>query len=129
MHELALCQALIEAVEKIARREHASGVVSLTVTVGALSGVEPSLLARAFEIASASTLAQGARLLLEPTPVRVVCEDCGAQGEATIQRLLCASCGGGRVRVTAGDELHLSRIELERASTVPQCDAVPATGE
>lgn len=120
MHELSVCQGLIKAVERIARDEHARSVSSLTVRIGVLSGVEPLLLARAFEIARAGTVAQGAVLHVESAPLRVACEDCGAQGEASPQRLLCPRCGAWRVRLVAGDELHLSRIEFERDDELAQ---------
>ena len=117
MHELSLCQNLIAAVERIARRENATSVRSLTVSVGALCGVEPTSLAQAFEIARAGTVAHDAQLHLQSAPVRVACETCGAQSEVPVQRLLCSCCGGWRVRLLAGEELLLTRVEIERKAT------------
>ncbi len=113
MHEFALCRALLNAVERIVQREGAVGVCSLTVTVGALSGVEPLLLARAFEIARASTVAKDALLNVIAAPVRIFCQSCGLESEVPTQRLLCTHCTGSRVQILTGDELVLSRVELE----------------
>ena len=60
MHELSVCNALISQVEAIAREHGAGRVESITLQLGALSGVEPPLLERAYPLAAAGTLADGA---------------------------------------------------------------------
>ncbi len=57
-------------------------------------------------------MAEDAELTLEPQPVRVRCEDCGAESEAAPNRLLCGACGGYHTRLTSGDELLLASVEL-----------------
>lgn len=112
MHELALCQALLAEVERVATAHGASGVARIVITVGPLSGTEPALLDRAFSIARAGTPAEAATLEIEAAPVRVQCTNCGAEGEATVSRLSCEACGDWRVRLLGGDELLLKRVEL-----------------
>ena len=116
MHELSICQALMEQVTRVAREQHAQRVVSVTVRIGPLSGVEPSLLASAYPLASAGTLAADSRLILERCALRVRCLECGAESEASSTRLLCACCGAWRVTVVSGEELLLARVELEKDS-------------
>ncbi len=89
-------------------------MTALTVHLGALSGVEPLLLERAFSIARAGTIAESATLTIALLPVRIACETCGAQGDVPAQRLLCVRCGSWQVRVVAGEELELARVELQR---------------
>jgi hydrogenase nickel incorporation protein HypA/HybF len=115
MHELAICQALLEEVARVAREQRAERVAALRVRCGALSGVEPGLLQRAYEVARAGTLAEDATLTIEESPVRVYCPSCASESAATPQRLLCASCGQWRTEVVAGDELLLMSVELVSA--------------
>lgn len=98
----------------IVRQQQARTVTRILVQIGPLSGVEPSLLAQAFPIASAGTPAAGARLVLESLPVRVRCEQCGAESDALPNRLLCGACGDYHTRLLSGDELLLASVELER---------------
>lgn len=114
MHELAVCQALMEQVEDIARRENAARVTAIVLRIGPLSGVEPDLLADAFPIAAAGTTAAGAELKIERPPVRVRCLSCDTESEAAVNRLVCAVCGDYRTRLLSGDELLLASLELER---------------
>ena len=116
MHELAVCQALREQVERIGREQRAQYVESIQLGIGPLSGVEPRLLEQAFYIARAGSIADQATLVIERTPVRVSCKQCGAQTEVLPSRLLCGQCGDWRTTLISGDEMYLQNIELVRES-------------
>jgi hydrogenase nickel incorporation protein HypA/HybF len=113
MHELAICQGLLRQVGQVAAGKGATAVERIVLQVGGLSGVEPPLLARAFEIAREGTLAAGAELDIRVGPVVVRCRECGSTGEVPVNRLLCPHCGDWRVRVTEGEELMLLSLDLE----------------
>ncbi len=113
MHELSVCQALIRQVDEVARRHGARRVKAIHLDIGPLSGVEPELLRRAYDLAAAGSAAQDALLCIEAAPVRVHCEDCGAETAAEINRLLCARCGAWRTRLVSGDEMLLRSVELD----------------
>lgn len=113
MHELSVCQGLLAQVSEIARTHGAQAVSRIVVRIGPLSGVEPELLARAFPLARAGSLAAEAELDIEGAPVRVRCGRCGAETEAAANRLVCAECGDYRTTLTAGDELLLVSVELK----------------
>jgi hydrogenase nickel incorporation protein HypA/HybF len=115
MHELAICQALIEQVQRVARDNAARRIVSITVSVGPLSGVEPQLLEHAYPLAAAGTVAEEARLVVVTVPVRVRCRSCRAESEAASNRLLCGRCNDWQVDVIAGEEMLLQRVEIETA--------------
>lgn len=119
MHELALCQSLLAEVERVAKAHRASGVTRVLVVIGPLSGVEPTLLERAFLVARAGSPAEAATIEIEVPPLRVHCMSCGAERGAVANRLVCGVCGGERVRLLGGDELILKCVELtvEEAAT------------
>ena len=60
MHELSLCEDLMDQVLTIAKEHHAEKVVRIIVQIGPLSGIEPLLLESAFSISRAGTLAEEA---------------------------------------------------------------------
>lgn len=112
MHELSVCLALIEQVDRIARERKARTVSRIVVELGPLSGVEPSLLRHAYPLAAAGTVAEHAELEIKASDIVVKCGQCGAQSAATPNRLLCSDCGDFRTRVVSGDEMILQRVEL-----------------
>ena len=111
MHELAICQAVLRQVEDIAQPQ-AAAVQKVVIRIGPLSGVDADLLARAYPIATAGTVADGSELVVETAEVIVRCRQCGVSSHATASRLLCAACGDWRTKLIAGDELLLLRVEL-----------------
>ncbi|HEY2774975.1 MAG TPA: hydrogenase maturation nickel metallochaperone HypA [Candidatus Binatia bacterium] len=111
MHEYSLVQALLDLVEKQARAHHASAVHRVTVRIGDAGGVEPSLLATAFEMSRPGTLCECAELELKTEETRWVCDCCGGRIE-TGRRLACPLCGWP-ARMAGGDALVLERVELE----------------
>ena len=112
MHEMSICQALMDQVERIAKEQGASRVDSIVLSVGPLSGVEPVLLSRAYEVARFQTVAENAPLEIETGAIVVECRSCGASGEAQVNRLVCPSCGNWQVNLVKGDELLLLRLEV-----------------
>ena len=114
MHELALCQAMMSQVETIAREHRASRVTSITLGIGPLAGVEAQLLQHAYPIASAGTVAEGAALVIEATPVRVRCKRCDAESDALVNRLVCGHCGDWHTDLVSGDEMLLVSVELDK---------------
>jgi hydrogenase nickel incorporation protein HypA/HybF len=118
MHELSVCLALIEQVQRIAAERSAARVSRIVLQVGPLSGVEADLLRNAYPLAAAGTAAEDADLVIEAAAIVVSCGECGAESAASANRLLCASCGGYRTRVVSGDEMILKSLELEKAPGV-----------
>jgi len=112
MHELSVCQALIGQVVNVAREHQATAVKTVNVRIGPLSGVEPDLLAQAFPLAAAGTVAEAAQLMIESLPIRVHCDKCGAETAAAANRLVCGACGDWHTRLVSGDEMLLASVEL-----------------
>jgi hydrogenase nickel incorporation protein HypA/HybF len=112
MHELAVCQALVQQLEDVSAANGGGRVELARLRIGPLSGIEAALLSQAFPIAAAGTIAEGAELVITPAPIVVQCNDCGASGEALPNRMLCPGCGGYRVRTLSGTEMLLESVEL-----------------
>lgn len=111
MHEYSIVQALLSRVEAEARSRNASVVHRLSVRIGELSGVEPELLASAYEFFRERTLCDGAEMVIERVPARWICPACGevlTRGAV----LTCPVCGAPG-RLEQGDEIVLECIEME----------------
>ena len=113
MHELSICQQLINQVEAIAYEHRAWRVNAIHLQIGPLAGIEIPLLKQAFTVACANTLAESATLETKPAPIRVRCRTCGAESEALANRLLCGACGDWHTDLLSGDELLLVSLELD----------------
>lgn len=102
-------------VETIARDNHAIRVTAITLGMGPLSGVEEQLLKNAYPVATAGTIAAGAELFIQVTPLRIRCTECGRESDAKPNRLVCSYCENWRTELISGDELLLMRVELDKS--------------
>lgn len=109
MHEYSIVSALIERVEQEAVARGAKRVVRVYVRLGELAGVEADLLATAYDTFRERTIREGAPMELDLVPAAWACRRCGC---AVSGALRCAKCDAPAALV-AGDEILLSRIELE----------------
>ena len=112
MHELSLCDDLLSQVVAIVAQHKAQSVESITVQIGALAGVEPILLESAFALIKAGTVAEQAHLIMQTSPVTVLCRTCGTQSEVAANRLLCKACQSHETTLLSGDELILTSVAL-----------------
>lgn len=118
MHEFSIVQALLDSCEQHARSVGASGISRVSIRIGALSGVEPALLATAFDTFKLDGRCANATLDMEIEPLRIDCNECGYQGEADGHRVLCPECQSPFTRVTGGEDMLLLQLELtDTAST------------
>ncbi|MGB5397146.1 MAG: hydrogenase maturation nickel metallochaperone HypA [Gammaproteobacteria bacterium] len=127
MHELAICQALMQQVDTIARERHAHKVLSITLGIGPLAGVEAELLRHAFPIASADSVAAGAQLIIEASPIIVHCDQCQRDSEASSNKLVCRHCNNWQTTLVSGDELMLNSLELETDEQTQQTNSKGTT--
>ncbi len=110
MHEYSLDSALCERVLQEARARDAVAVHRLGVRIGALSGVEPELLASAFTLCREGLL-EHATLDIRRAAAAWECPKCGA-AIAEGAELRCDSCGVPAT-LSSGDEILLEQIEME----------------
>lgn len=112
MHELGLCEAIVEA---IAARAGSREVAKVRVQVGRLHHVHPEAFEQSFALAAAGTVAQGARAELVVLPVTGSCQACAAPFEADELPLACPACGAVSIDVSGGSELLLESIQYRPA--------------
>lgn len=113
MHELGLCTAIVDAVEKRAGDRE---VAHVRVQVGRLHHVHPEAFEQSFAVAAMGGVAGDASAELVLLPVRSRCGTCGATAEGDEIPLACAACGGVDVELIGGDELLLESIEYRAAA-------------
>jgi hydrogenase nickel incorporation protein HypA/HybF len=109
MHELGLCEAIVDAIE---RRAGDRAVSRVRVRVGGLLHVHPEAFEHSFAIAAAGSVAEDASAELIVLPVRGRCRGCAEEFEAGDDWIpVCPRCDGVDVEVASGDELILESIE------------------
>jgi hydrogenase nickel incorporation protein HypA/HybF len=112
MHEMALCERIVQIVEQQARTHGCARVCAVRVEVGALSSVDAAALRFSFDAVTRATLVEGARLDVIEVPARAWCLDCNATVDVARRYDPCPRCGAQFLQLVAGDELRVKDIEV-----------------
>ena len=118
MHEAGIALNLIEAVQRRLESDPGARVAAIHVRVGELAGVSTDALDFAFECLAAETSLAGARLVFDPVPLTVVCDDCKRTSPVEDLVFRCGVCGSERTRVASGRELEVRTLELVEENEV-----------
>jgi len=113
MHEVAIAEALVEQVLRVAGENRLRRVAAINLRIGKLQAVVPEALLFALEVILEDTVAAGAAVNIEEVPCRVRCSSCGGEFETDEWSLFCPRCENGAVEVTAGRELIFDSLEGE----------------
>lgn len=107
MHELGMCASIVEAVEARAGERQVSEV---RVRIGTLHRVSPDAFRQSFAIATAGTVAEGARAEMVILPVVSQCLQCGGTSSTDEEMTYCGACGSEELQTVSGDELVLESL-------------------
>lgn len=113
MHEMSIAQSLIEIIQEEMVKHGAQHLRSVRLQVGEMSAVVPESLSFSFEVITAGTPLEGAKLVIEPVPLEGRCRDCGRSFKIKDYVFLCPECNGSRIDTVAGQELSLVDMEVE----------------
>lgn len=113
MHEVGITQSIIEIAEQHARAQGANKINSVTVEIGALSGVIPESVEFCFEACARGTLLEGSRLIIQRIPGLGRCGECGAETPLEQQTYACDACGGFGLETLQGSELRVTELEVD----------------
>lgn len=112
MHELALCGAIADIVD---RRAGDRPVGAVHVRIGQLRQVIPDTLQFCWEMVVCGTTLDGARLEIEEVPAVLHCRTCAADTAMDREVMFaCRRCGGVDVAVASGEEFLVTALELAR---------------
>jgi hydrogenase nickel incorporation protein HypA/HybF len=112
MHEMSLCEGLLQVLEDQAKTQEYSRVKAVWLEIGALAGVEIAAMAFSFDVVCRGTLAEGSRLEIVELPAAAWCMHCADTVEIKRRQQPCPRCGGYQLQVTTGDQMRIRELEV-----------------
>lgn len=113
MHEMSLCEGILQVMEDESRNQGFSQVKNLWLEIGRLSGVEVEALRFSFDAVTRNTIADGAGLNIIDLPGYAWCMQCAETVEVFQRFDECPKCGSYQLQVTGGDEMRIKELEVE----------------
>jgi len=114
MHELAVAQSIVEAVEARAAECNATRVKGVRLKIGEASGIVTDSLTFCFEmLASLDPTLAGAQLLIDTVPHRARCRHCDTEFSVINFVAQCPTCKEWSSEIVSGTELQILEMEIE----------------
>ncbi len=113
MHEMSLCEGVLQVLEENAKEKGFVCVKTVWLEIGALSGVEVEAMRFGFGAVMKGSLADGAKLEIIELPGQAWCLTCDKN--VTVKQLFdaCPDCGGYKLHVTGGNEMRIKELEVK----------------
>lgn len=112
MHEMSICEGIVQIIEEQAALQHYTQVKVVNLEIGSLAGVEIESIKFCFDVVCRDSIAEGSILKIKETPGTAWCMQC-AQSHAVSERYsACPTCGSYQMQVTGGDQLKIKELEV-----------------
>jgi hydrogenase nickel incorporation protein HypA/HybF len=114
MHELSVTESILKIVLKHAASNGVRQVKTIGLRIGRLSDLEDEWIQKYFDYLSRGTVAEGARIAIERTPIVLQCSGCMASFQWERPQLddaLCPECGGAGFQLLSGREYTIKEME------------------
>ncbi len=116
MHELPITESILKVVLTHAEKNDVRQVLTIHLRIGRLSDLEDEWLQRYFDYLSKGTVAEGAQLKIERTPITLQCNLCGATYPVEIANMsesACPACGQKDSKLISGREYYIKDMEVQ----------------
>jgi hydrogenase nickel incorporation protein HypA/HybF len=115
MHEASIALSILDIVQSKCLEEGHRSVNSIRVRIGKAAGILPEALVFAFDVVKDASVAQNAKLIIEPVPVGGVCIECKktftVDGAPYVFE--CPHCGSKAFEITSGREMEIIDMETD----------------
>ena len=113
MHELSLCESVLNVIEDSARQQGFRKVKTVWLEIGTLAGVDPEAMRFSFEVVSRGSIANQAGLEIIETPADAWCMQCARQVSIRQRYDACPECDSYQLQISGGDQLRIRELEVE----------------
>jgi len=116
MHELPVTKSILGIVLRHAESQSVSRVLTIDLSIGALSDLEAEWLQKYFDHLSRGTPAEGAKLRVHRSPLTFLCEPCSREFSATREELetaSCPECGTREASIVSGAGYTVESMEAQ----------------
>lgn len=113
MHEMSLCESIIQVIEQSAGEQGFKQVKTVWLEIGQLSGVELDAMHFGFDAVTRGSMAEGARLEIIELPGQAWCMKCSKSVQVRQRFDECPDCGSYQLQVTGGDEMRIKELEVD----------------
>lgn len=112
MHELWVCQNIIDIIKQAAAHKPGARVTRVRLEIGVLAAIDHASLTFCFSVAARDTVASDAVLEILTLPGVACCDSCGNVVNIVQYYDACDRCGSHALTVMQGEEMRVKSMEV-----------------
>ncbi len=112
MHEMSLCEGILEILQQQAEQQNYSTVKKVCLEIGKLSSVEVEAMRFSFELVMQGSLAESASLEIIEVNGQAWCFSCQQNVIMEHRYDGCPLCGIYPLEINAGDQMRIKELEV-----------------
>jgi hydrogenase nickel incorporation protein HypA/HybF len=112
MHEMSLCEGILQVLEQQAVQQKFSSIKTVWLEIGKLSSVEPDAMRFGFDVVMQGSLAEHAKLEIIEVDGQAWCFQC--EKNVTIEQRYdeCPLCGAYQLQINDGEQMRIKELEV-----------------
>ena len=114
MHELPVTESILEIALKYAKKNNATKVSVVNLTIGQLSSIVDDSVQFYWDMLTENTLCAGSKLVFNRIPAVFRCHNCGLEYQLSTELSACPRCGSYVNEIISGEEFYVDSIEIEK---------------
>lgn len=112
MHELSLCEQVLELIQQQAHTQQFKQVKTVYLEIGKLSCVEAEAMRFCFDSVVAGSIAEGALLEIEQPEAVAWCSACEQFTQVEQRFEVCSHCGHFPLEIRDGEQMRIKYLEV-----------------
>ena len=113
MHEMSICEGIVQILEEQAKAQDYRQVKKVWLEIGPFAGIELDALHFCFDVVARGTLSENAELHVIQPDAQAWCLACSKTVNIKARYDSCPHCSSHQLQITAGDELRIKELEVE----------------
>ena len=113
MHELSIAKSIVDIIQEEMGQHGAKILKSVHLNIGEMSAIMQDSLSFCFEVITADTQLEGARLIMETIPLKGYCHACDREFKIKNYAFVCPLCESSKIDTIAGQDLSIVAIAVE----------------
>jgi len=110
---MSIAISIIDIVESYAKENGAGKVLSVTVDIGDLSGVDAEGVKFCYEASCAGSLAQGSEIVINKITAAGWCPICETEFRPPHKFVMCPDCESFGCKIICGEQLEVREMKVE----------------
>ena len=112
MHELSVAQNIVDIVLESVTEKDRSGVKTILIEVGEMSGIVPDSLKFCFDVIKTETPLKNSEMQITKIPFVLYCSSCNKETTNDLGMRSCGSCGCFDTKIVSGTEMKITELEV-----------------